>query len=204
MVSLQVALTVACLGAAALVGQSLINVLRVEPGFSVDRILALEVSLSPGRYSNRDTRAAFAREALQRLQGIPGVSAAGFVNKLPLHGVSLNTMVVAEGTERAPIPMVERPQGDIRSVDGGYFQTLRIPLLEGELFSETDIDRPVAVISAAMARRVWPDESPIGKRFRLGVQADRLVEVVGLVGDVRNMGLETNPSFAVYLPYWQG
>jgi predicted permease len=204
MVSAQVALSVACLGAAGLVVQSLMNVLRVEPGFEPDRVLAVEVSLSPGRYSTRDARAAFARDALQRMQAIPGVTAAGFVNKLPLHGISLTTMVVAEGTERAPIPMVERPQGDIRSVDAGYFQALDIPLLEGELFRNTDIDRPVALVSAAMAKRTWPGENPIGKRFRLGIQPGRLVEVVGVVGDVRNMGFETNPSLAVYLPYWQG
>ena len=200
MVSMQSALTVVCLGAACLVIQSLLNVLRVEPGFNSDRILTVDVSLSPGRYPDRDARAAFARAALQKIEGIAGVTTAGFVNKLPLSGVSMNSVVVIEGTEQAPIPIVERPQADVRSVDAGYFRTMGIPVLDGGLFHETEVTRPVAVVSASMAKRAWPEESPIGKRFRLSAQPNRLVEVVGVVGDVRNMGFETDPSRAVYMP----
>ena len=79
----QAALTVACLGAAGLIVRSLDNVLAVERGFQSERILAVDVSLSPGRYRARDARAAFAREALGRLQGVPGVTSVGFVNKPP-------------------------------------------------------------------------------------------------------------------------
>ena len=110
------------------------------------------------------------------------------------------TAVAMEGTEDAPTPLAQRPQGDVRSVDPGYFRTLGIPLIEGDLFDERELGRPVAVISSAMARRAWPGQSPIGKRFRLSSQPARLVEVVGVVGDVRNMGLETTPTLAIYLP----
>ena len=68
----------------------------------------------------------------------------------------MNSVLVLEGTERAAIPMVERPQGDIRSVDAGYFRTLEIPLLRGQLFQETET-RPVAVVSAVTANRAWWD-----------------------------------------------
>jgi predicted permease len=195
----QAALTVACLGAAGLIVRSLENVLEVDRGFQSERILAVDVSLSPGRYATRDARAAFAREVLGRLQAVPGATAAGFVSKPPLSGISMNTVVVVEGTEETPIPLVERPMGDVRSADAGYFRTLGIPLLEGSLFDERDVKRPVAVISSAMARRAWPGQNAIGKRFRLTYQPARLVEVVGVVGDVRNMGLETTPTLAVYL-----
>jgi macrolide transport system ATP-binding/permease protein len=204
MVAAQIAVTLACLTAAGLVIQSLRNVLRVDPGFTTEGILTVDVSLSPGRYGNRDTRAAFVRQALQHIESITGVTSAGFVNRLPFSGISMNSVLVAEGTERAAIPMTERPLADVRSVDAGYFRTLGIPLLRGELFQETAANRAVAVVSAAMASRAWPGESAIGKRFRLSAQPNRLVEVIGVAGDVRNMGFEAGQSSTVYLPYWQG
>jgi putative ABC transport system permease protein len=144
------------------------------------------------------------REAIQQLQGVPGVTAVGIVNRLPLSGISMMSMMVPEGTERVPVSMVDRPQGEIRSVNAEYFPALGIPLLEGRLFDPTEVTRPVAVIGETTAKRGWPGQNAIGKRFRLGVQPDRLVEVIGVVGDVRNMSLERSPSLAVYLPYWQG
>jgi putative ABC transport system permease protein len=203
-VSMQAALTVACLGAAGLVIQSLVNVLHVEPGFETDRILTVDVSLSPVRYPDRDARAAYVRKALEVIRNIPGVAGAAVVNRLPLNGVSLNSIMVVEGSERAVIPMLERPLADIRSVNADYFETFSIPLLDGELFRDTDIARPVALVADATAKRAWPGQNPVGKRFRLAAQPGRLVEVVGVVGDVRNMSLETIPSLAVYLPYGQG
>lgn len=204
MVSVQAALTVACLSAAGLVLQSLMNVLDVERGFESEQILTVDFSLSPGRYANRDARAAFARGTLERLQQVPGVTAVGFTNRPPLSGVGVTTGLVPAGTEGNAIPMVERPQADVRSVNAGYFRTLGISLLDGELFDERQTNRPVAVVSAAMARRAWPGENAVGKRFSLIARPNQLIEIVGVVGDVRNMGLETNPSLAVYLPYWQG
>src|SRR5262249_44746549 len=150
---------------------------------------------------DRGARARFAREALERIRAAPGVVAAGFVNRLPFNGISMNSVLVLEGTEQAAMSMVDRPLGDVRSVDAGYFQTLHIPLLEGELFQDSTLNRPVAVVSASMARRAWPGVNAIGKRFRLSAQPERLIEVIGVAGDVRNMGFETSPSFAVYLPY---
>jgi predicted permease len=204
MVAVQIGVTLACLAAAGLAIQSLRNVLRVDPGFSTEGILAVDVSLSPGRYSSRETRAAFVRQALERIESVPGVVSAGFVNRLPFSGIGVTTGLVPEGTERAAIPMVERPQADVRSVDARYFRTLGIPLLGGDLFQETDANRPVALLSAAMASRAWPGESAIGKRFRLFALPNRLIEVIGVVGDVQNMGFEAGRSSTVYLPYWQG
>jgi putative ABC transport system permease protein len=203
MITMQIALTLACLSAAGLVIQSLRNVLRVDPGFRPDQLLAVDVSLSPGRYHDRDARARFAREALERIKAAPGVISAAFVNRLPFDGISMNSLLVLEGTEQAAVSMMDRPLGDIRSVDAGYFEALGIPLLKGQLFQDTTIGRPVAVVSASTANRAWPGENPIGKRFRLSAQPGRLIEVMGIVGDVRNMGFETGPSLTVYLPYWQ-
>jgi putative ABC transport system permease protein len=204
MVAIQIALTVACLAATGLVVESLRNVFRVNPGFSAEGILTIDVSLSPGRYSTRARRAEFVRDVLDRLEAVPGVTSVGFVNRLPFSGTSVNLTLAAEGTEQEIIPFTERPQADIRSVNAEYFRTFGIPLLRGALFRATDTNRAVAVVSAAMANRAWPGEDAVGKRFRLSAQPGRLVEVVGVVGDVRNMGFETSRSTTVYLPYWQG
>jgi putative ABC transport system permease protein len=115
----------------------------------------------------------------------------------------MNSVLVLAGTERAAIPMVERPLADIRSVDAEYFRTLGIQLLDGHLFDATET-RPVAVISEAIAKRAWPGKRAVGKRFRLTARPGSLVEVTGVVRDVRNMGLDAAPSATVYLPYWQG
>jgi predicted permease len=204
MVVVQIAVTLASLVSAGLVIQSLRNVLRVDPGFTTEGILTVDVSLSPGRYSSRETRAAFVQHALERIENVPGVVSAGFINRLPFSGVSVTTGLVPEGTERVAIPMIERPQADVRSVDEGYFRTLGVPVLGGELFRGTDANRPVAVLSATMASLAWPGEHAIGKRFQLFAQPNRLIEVIGVVGNVRNMGFEAGQSRTVYLPYWQG
>jgi putative ABC transport system permease protein len=203
MVVVQIAVTLASLAAAGLVIQSLRNVLRVDPGFTTEGILTVDVSLSPGCYPSRETRAAFVQHALERIENVPGVVSAGSVNRLPFSGASVTTGLVPEGTERAAIPMIERPQADVRSVDAGSFRTLGIPVQGGELFRETDANRPVAVLSATMASLAWPGENGFGKQFQLFAQPNRLIEVIGVVG-VRNMGFEAGQSRTVYLPYWQG
>jgi putative ABC transport system permease protein len=204
MVSMQTALTVACLAASGLVVHSLLNVLNVEPGFESRQLLTVDVGLSPGRYPTREARATFVREALQALDNVPGITGAAVVNRLPLNGAGVTSMMVVAGTEGASVPMLERPVADIRSVNANYFGTLGIPLLAGRLFREAEETRPVAVIAETTAQRAWPGESAIGKRFRLAAQRNRVIEVIGVVGDVRHRSLEESPSLTVYLPYSQG
>jgi putative ABC transport system permease protein len=203
MVGAQVGLTVVCLASTGLVVQSLLNVLRVDRGFERDRVIKIDMSLSPGRYPTGDTRIAFTRRTLTAVQNLPGVTAAGFTNKAPLSGISMNSVVVLEGTEEAAIPMPERPQADVRSVDPGYFTTLGIPLLAGRVFNAANPELPVAVVSRALANRAWPGQDPVGKRFRLTAQPNRLLQVIGVAADVHNLGLESPRSATVYLPYWQ-
>ncbi|HVZ24229.1 MAG TPA: ABC transporter permease [Vicinamibacterales bacterium] len=201
LVTAEVALSTVCLVVAGLLLHSFVSVLQLDRGFDVQRIVTVDVSLSATRYSNRDTRAAFVRSALERVRAIPGVETAAFVNRLPLNGVSANSLLAAEGKL---LPTPERPLADIRTVDAEYFHTLKIPLIAGRIFDDSDRHRSVALVSAAMAHRAWPGENALGKQFRLGADPDRLVEVIGVTGDVRTMTLEAAPSLAVYVPYWQG
>lgn len=204
LVATQVALAVVCLTASGLLIRSFFNVLGVDRGFATEHVLTVQVGLSPTRYQTREAKAAVLSVALERFRALPGVTEAGLVNRLPLNGVATNSLAVAAGTEDAPIPLQERPLGDVRSVDPEYFRTLSIQLTGGRLFQTTDTVRDVAVISRGMAARLWPRQDPIGKQFRLALDPGRLITVIGTVADVRAMGLDVQPSLSVYLPYWQG
>lgn len=204
LVSAQVALTIVCVASSGLLISSFLNVLNVDRGFSAAHVLGLRVGLPPTRYASNNEKTAFIRRALTAMRSVPGVAAVGVVNRLPLTGVAMNSLVAAAGTEESRIPANERPLGDIRSVNPDYFRTLGIPLLSGRVFQDTDITRRVAVVSKAMAARTWPGGNPLGKQFRLSFDPQHLITVVGVAGDVRAMGLAVQPPLSVYLPYWQG
>jgi putative ABC transport system permease protein len=98
---------------------------------------------------------------------------------------------------------MDRPVADQRVVNPGFFRAIGIPLLSGRVFQDSDGDREVAVISAALARRLWPGENPLGRRFIQGNRTEHPVEVVGVAGDVRGVSLTKTPNPTFYLPYWQ-
>ena len=101
------------------------------------------------------------------------------------------------------MPRLQRPIASLQLSDGGYFGTLGIPVLEGRVFEEADHQRPpVAVVAAAAASRLWPGQSAIGKRFRIGADSSALIEVIGVVGDVRGVRLESSARPSIYVPYW--
>jgi len=95
------------------------------------------------------------------------------------------------------------PIADVRTVSPGFFPTLRIRLRDGRLFTEADGERRVAMVSAATSLRLWPGQSALGRRFRVGTPASPLIEIVGIVDDVHGASLEQAPALTVYLPYWQ-
>jgi predicted permease len=98
--------------------------------------------------------------------------------------------------------MFERPLVDMRSVNGDYFHAMGIPLRAGRTIDEGDRKRGVALVGESTARKVWPGENPIGKKFHFGEMSAPLLEVIGVAGDVRGNGLQKAPQQVVYLPYW--
>jgi predicted permease len=200
LVGLETALSVASLIAAGLLLHSFVNLLRVDRGFDAERVVTADLNLIVGRYVPTDKRVGFVRSVLERLQVLPGVQAAGVINKLPLGGETNNSLLYSEG---ANVALTDRPNGSIRQVNPGYFRTMGIALRRGRLFTDADRDRGVAVLSEITAKRLWPGEDPIGKRFRIGDPSRPPFEVVGLVGDVRSITLDQVPPPTVYVPYWQ-
>lgn len=201
LVAAQVALTAISLVIAGLLLQSFLNLLAVDKGFVTRNMTVVELNLIGSRYDSLAARAAFLRALEERAAQLPGVSAAAVSNKAPLTGAGQSSSI---SLERTTVPPLERPAADVRPVSPQFFATWGIPLIAGRLFDPSDGNRPVAIVSEFTATHVWPNQNPIGQRFRFGLMpAAPLVEVIGVVRDMRNIQLDRAPSFAAYMPYWQ-
>ncbi|MFY9727926.1 MAG: ABC transporter permease [Bryobacteraceae bacterium] len=200
LIAVEVALSAACLVTGGLLLHSFSRVMQVDKGFRTERTLTVTLSLPWTRYRDRQHQSQFIRPLLDRVAALPGVTDVGTSNVLPLSGEGNNNVVMPEG---ANWPIVERPLADQRSVNPGFFRTMGIPLLSGRMFQDSDRERLVAVISAALARRLWPGENALGKKIVNGDDTDHPIEVVGMVGDVRGVSLTKTPNPTMYRPYWQ-
>src|SRR5262245_19855233 len=201
----EIALSVALLAGAGLLIKSFLRLQAVNPGFEAENALAIRLSLPKAQYSNRAAVTAFYEKLRPRLESLPGVEAVGFVSALPLSGTLFSIPFTIEGRATSPD---EAQRADYRAVDAGYFRALKIPLIAGREFNERDAAEtpPVALISQTLARLHWPQGSPLGARLRINDnnQGPRPVEVVGVVGDVKHLGLDGEPAPHIYLPVHQG
>jgi putative ABC transport system permease protein len=200
----EVALSIVLLAGALLMGQSFVRVQRLQFGFDVDHVLTGRVILPQYRYPDPAKIDAFARELLPRLQAIPGVQTAGFTNFLPLSGWSGSTTFTIEG--RPPLTRAEQPTAGYQVATEDYFRTLSMRLVDGRVFTARDRQGapPVVVINETLARRYWPDRNPVGTRVVLSWPWGQFVhEIVGIVADIRALGLEQPAEGEMYFSYWQ-
>ena len=195
----EVGVSALCLIAGGLLLHSFSKLLQVDAGFAASRVTTVDVSLPIQRYATPVSRSTFIRTALEQLQALPGVVAAGVSNKLPLTGEGGNAALWPERSTAVSESLL----GDIRPVNPDYFRAMSIPRQQGQLFGESDRDKPVAVVSAVAAARLWPGEDPIGKQFHIGAPSLPPIQVVGMVGDIHGVSLDRPPSPTVYVPYWQ-
>ncbi len=196
----QVALSLVLLIGAGLTTRSFAKLLNVSSGFRPENVLAVDVNLSGGAYREDHRRIAFYRESLQRIQALPGVESAATVINLPLVGYSSRYFRI-EG--RPPQPQGQGLNASNNIVSPGYFHTMGIPVRQGRDFTDGDSveSMPVVIINAAMSRRFWPDEDPVGGRLAVGDEPWRTI--VGVVGDVRSHGLDSEPQPEMYYPHFQ-
>jgi putative ABC transport system permease protein len=198
----EVAMAVVLLVGAGLLVRSLAAMTRVEPGFDPRQTAIAQVTLPRARYDSAAKIVGFHRDLTARLAGLPGSVAVSAVYPLPMSGsawsgsIEIETHPVAAGQPG--------PHGEYAVALPNYFQTLRIPLLEGREFNDADVAGapPVAIVDEVLARRYWPGESAIGKRINPwgGRPAnDRWTTVVGVVGHVRNAGPTALGEPQVYL-----
>jgi len=190
----ELALAVVLVVAAGLVLQSFRRLSGVDPGFDPDGVLTVAMNASGARYPERARFVDFQRRVVERVQRLPGVVAAGSTRNLPLLGTGESWPVVPEGS--APVAPGNEPEVAVHPVSAGFFAALRIPLVEGRGFADSEA-APVAIASRALARRFWPEGSAVGRALLVG---DQRIPIVGVVGDVRQGTLESDGEAALYLP----
>jgi len=190
----QVALTLILLIGAGLLGKSFLKLLQIDPGFRVESAVAMDLSFPSSDDQNKDRALArFNQQLLERIAQLPGVTAAGAVNSLPMTGTGSNGTFLIDNNK------ANTGYAEYRIASPGYFNAIGIPLLRGRLFETADTadSLHVAVISQSLARKVWSDEDPIGKRIQFGnMDGDkRLLNIVGVVGDIHEkLDSEVRPT----------
>jgi predicted permease len=184
---------------AGLLWQSFLRLEAVNPGFDPDRVLTVQVSL-PGRSYDDLRRVAFFREVESRLARTPGIVSAGATNIAPFSGDGTANRFRLE----SDVASSEYRSAAWRSVTPGFFATLGIPLKQGRLFTERDANgsNEVVIISESMARKFWPNRNPIGERLLWG-RSGSPKTIVGIVGDLRDLAVDTPPVPTMFRPYAQ-
>ncbi len=186
---------------AGLLIRSFVRLQSVPPGFTTDHVLTMEVAAAGPKYRDDKAVINFYKEFESRVAHLPGVVAEGVVSALPLTGEVGWGRIHVEGYTPPP---GQELQADIRVASTDYFRTMEIPLRKGRFFTEDDnADKPqVVVIDEKFARRFWPDSDPIGKHL-WGWDPKKPVTIVGVVGVVKQYGLETDGKIATYFPQQQ-
>jgi len=188
----QVGVVFVLLIAASLLLHSFWRMQRVDLGFEGKDLITMEMRLLNPKYHQPNRMTAFQSQVLERIRALPGVQQASMTSAVPMRGVDFTYGINAVGR-------TERRWANMRPVDPAYFSLMRIPLKAGRLFADRDDARApkVAIVSEAYARSLFEEGSPLGKQLDLG--ADR-PEIVGVVGDVRHVGVTKAPLPALYLP----
>jgi predicted permease len=204
----QIALALVLVAAAGLLVQSFARMRGVDPGFEPGHLLTARVELTPVRYESNEKIRAFYQRLVERLEAIPGVRSAAVVKALPMMQLELGDWsFVREGLHSLPPRPSEWNLAYWQTMSPEYFETMRIPVLQGRGIEATDRigSSGVAVINHTLARQVWPGGDALGQRILMGGGATDSVwrTIVGVVGDVRHRGLDAEPRPEIYLPYAQ-
>ena len=205
-VVVEVAAALVLLVGAGLLLKSFQKLQEVNPGFRPDHLLTMQVALPNNRYRDPQQIDAFFAQALEKIRATPGIEAAGVSTSLPMSGSGSSGSFSIEGRTVAPGEM--SPWGNRWFAGSSYFQTMGIRLVKGRFFDDRDVrEAPqVAIIDETMERKFWADEDPIGKRisFQRDPQGNPIWrEVVGVVGHVKQRGLEGESPVQYYVPHRQ-
>jgi putative ABC transport system permease protein len=197
----QVALSLLLLIGAGLLLRSFEQLLRVDPGFDVHSVLAMNISLSTTKYAKPDQQIAFFDDVVRRVSALPGVSSAAISAALPLSWKRI-TPVLPEG--QPDVPLAQRPFVDIEAISPEWFKTMRVPLRGGRTFSPADDASapPVVIVNETFARQFWPGASALDKKVIIGRRLQPAT-VVGVAVDVKNKGIEQETQPQLYLPFPQ-
>jgi predicted permease len=197
----QIALSIVLLVGASLLVESFRNLRTVNPGFNPHNALTMNVTPPPGKYSDGPRRAQFFREVVQRLAAVPGVRSAVASFARPM-GFRVLSPILADGQPN--VPPGQRPLAIWNGITPGYFQTYGVPLLRGRDFTWADDEKAprVVIVSQSLARRFWPSEDAVGKHLTF-TRFQAAFEIVGIAGDTKTNGLQSDPGMVLYTSYAQ-
>ena len=199
----QVGLAVALLVGTALLARNVRALLERPTGFRTDGVSVVELTFSPTKYQTVPARAQHARQLLERLRAVPGVSAAATIQTRFVLNESMQTLFEIEGR---PTATGEQRFVNIRHVTPDVTKVLRLRVRKGRFFTDRDREDslPVAVVSAAFARKYWPGEDPIGRRLRrVTSQPAPWMEVVGIADDIADAGAGVDVGPVLFVSYLQ-
>jgi putative ABC transport system permease protein len=198
----EIALALVLLVGAGLLIQTFLRLRALDIGVNPENVLTLRTSLPRSKYSELPKRVAFYEQVLERVRALPGVVAAGYTSAVPLTWKGGTNGFTVEGADPQP-----GQDANTRQVSAGYMETMNINLRQGRFFDDHDDaqSQPVTIINETMARQYWPGESALGKRFKVGSIDDQVpwITIVGIVGDIKEMGLEAPPKAEMFFPYQQ-
>ncbi len=201
LVASELALSVVLLIGAGLLIRSFVRLQSVQPGFTADHVLSMQFVVSDPKYKDQKTLASFYHEVETAIAHLPGVAAEGTVSALPLTGSVGWGGIHVEGYNPPP---GQELQVDLRGASTNYFETMQIPLMAGRFFSDQDnLDSSqVAIIDQKFAQRFWPHNDAVGKH--VWFDPKKPITIVGVVGTVKQYGLDTDGKIATYFPMQQG
>ncbi|HWR16033.1 MAG TPA: ABC transporter permease [Terriglobales bacterium] len=205
----EVALSLMLLVGAGLMVRTFFHLQNTSPGVDPKNVFTTFIPLPEAKYDTAEKRRGFYTQLRDKIRALPGVESVAYIDSLPLQGGS-NQPILIEG--RPVLQMADQPEVHVRNISPGYLNTMKVPLLRGRDFSDSDTSGtpPVILISQSLAREFFPNEDPIGKHISLDLTDKYLElpvtprEIIGIVGDVNMVGLDSDRSnAAVYLPSLQ-
>ncbi len=205
LVVVEVALALVLLVSAGLMIRSLWRLQQVDPGFNPDRLITMRLRLPGSKYSQGPQVAQFYQQLIERLGATPGVKAAGATSSVLMERLHNSSIFSVEG--RPAEPQGQRLELPFDAVSPGYFQTMGVPIVQGRACTEQDKSDglQVAIINETMARRYWPGEDPLGKRFTFGNPGPNAqwLTIVGVSRDVKRLGLDSPVRIECFMPHGQ-
>ena len=197
----EVALAMMLLVGAGLLGRSLVRLMGVDVGFDTSHLLTLEINSTGPRYASDSSVFDYHDRVREAVSALPGVVGVAVANQLPLGG-NVDMYGVAD-VDDPPANPEQVPFGDRYAVSIDYLATMRIPILTGRGFAAADASEganKMALVSDALARRLWPNESAIGKRIRVGGKDGPPRTVIGVTGNIHHSGLDAKATMQWYVP----
>lgn len=203
LVAVEVAVALALLVASGLSIRGTLRLANADQGYDPDGLMTFAIYLPERKYEDPEKQRQFYRAVVEGVREASGVISADAVNSLPSGGGGASRSIDVEG--RTIPNLSERPIAHFRVITPGYFETMRIPLLQGRAFDDRDVQdsAPVAIVSRKFADRSWPGEEPMGKRFRTGSGDEAWLTVVGVVGDILHDWFLREPQPTFYVPLEQ-